>query len=155
VGFHLMPTILVFFGCLPLFPLLTGAASRGLNTLDLAALVVTAGAILVEGTADRQLRRFLTSPRVPGAVLDTGLWSLSRHPNYFGEVAFWWGIWLFGLSSSPGWWWTIVGPAAITALFLGISIPLMDRRMLSRHPGYEAYRVSHSSFLPIPRKRDA
>jgi steroid 5-alpha reductase family enzyme len=155
VGFHLMPTVLVFFGCLPLFPLLTGAGSRELGALDLAAVIVTCGAILVESTADRQLRRFLTSPRVPGAVLDTGLWSLSRHPNYFGEVAFWWGIWLFGLSSSPGWWWTIVGPVAITALFLGVSIPLMDRRMLSRYTAYEAYRASHSGFLPIPRRRDA
>jgi steroid 5-alpha reductase family enzyme len=92
---------------------------------------------------------------VPGAVLDTGLWSLSRHPNYFGEVAFWWGIWLFGLSSGAGWWWTIVGPVAITALFLGVSIPLMDRRMLARHSGYAAYRASRSAFLPLPPKRGA
>jgi steroid 5-alpha reductase family enzyme len=155
LGFHLMPTVLVFFGCLPLLPVLSGTGFRGIRALDMAALVVTAGAIIVEAAADRQLRRFLAAPRAPGRVLDTGLWALSRHPNYFGEVAFWWGLWLFGLSADPSWWWTIVGPAAITALFLGISIPMMDRRMRARHPGYESHMAARSAFIPWPSRRGA
>jgi len=147
LGFHMMPTVLVFIACLSLVPALS-PASRGVGILDALAVLVTAAAILVEAGADRQLRRFLSSARSPGQILDTGVWALSRHPNYFGEVLFWWGLWLFGLAADPSRWWTIVGPAGVTALFLGISIPMMDRRMLSRHPGYAAHISSRSGFVP-------
>ena len=149
-GFHLMPTVLVFIGCLSLVPAVS-STSRLFGVLDILAVMVTAGAIAVEAGADRQLRRFLTSPRQPGQVLDTGLWALSRHPNYFGEVLFWWGVWLFGLAADPSRWWTIVGPAGITALFLGISVPMMDKRMLARHPGYADHIARRSGFLPWKR----
>jgi steroid 5-alpha reductase family enzyme len=145
-GFHMMPTVLVFIACLSLVPALSWN-SRGVGILDVAAVLVTAAAILVEAGADRQLRRFLTR-RTPGQILDTGLWALTRHPNYFGEVLFWWGLWLFGLAADPSRWWTIVGPAGVTALFLGISVPMMDNRMLSRHPGYAAHVSRRSGFLP-------
>ena len=150
LGFHLMPTVLVFVGCLSLVPALS-PTSRTLNLLDLAGLVVTGGAILVETMADRQLWTFLAT-RKRGQILDAGLWALTRHPNYFGEVTFWWGLWLFAMAADPAHWWTLAGPAAITALFLGISVPMMDRRMLSRHPGYAAHMGRRSAFLPwIPR----
>ena len=155
LGFHLMPTVLVFLGCLPLLPALAGAGSARLGILDLLAFLVTAGAILVEASADRQLRRFLRALNEPGRTLDTGLWALSRHPNYFGEVSFWWGLWLFGLAAAPSRWWTVAGPLAITALFLFVSIPMMDRRMLARHPGYAASMSARSSFIPWPSRRSA
>lgn len=145
-GFHLMPTVLVFVGCLSLLPALS-PVSRALNILDLAALVVAGGAVLVETAADRQLWAFLAVRR-RGQILETGLWAFSRHPNYFGEVSFWWGLWLFGLAGDPTKWWTIAGPLGITALFLGISVPMMDRRMLARHPSYAAHMRRRSAFLP-------
>ena len=156
LGFHLFPTLIVFLGCMALFPafLPTG---RLPGILDLLAVLVTLTAIAIEATADRQLRRFILSRKDPGEVLDTGLWALSRHPNYFGEVLFWWGLWLFGLAANPSWWWTIAGPVAVTGLFLGVSIPMMDRRLLSRHPGYAQMTRGRSAFLPLPvsRLRDA
>jgi steroid 5-alpha reductase family enzyme len=149
-GFHLMPTLLVFLGCLSLWPALT--IGRPFGPLDLAAALLAAGAILLEAVADRQLARFLSSAG-PGEVLDTGLWSLSRHPNYFGEVAFWWSLWLFGLAAAPAWWWTVAGPLAITALFLGISVPMMDRHLAAGRPRYAAALKNRSAFLPwFPRK---
>jgi steroid 5-alpha reductase family enzyme len=149
-GFHLMPTVLVFLGCLSLWPALT--AARPLGLLDLAAALLTAGAIVLEGAADRQLVRFLASA-APGQVMDRGLWSLSRHPNYFGEVAFWWGLWLFGLAAAPSWWWTVAGPLGMTALFLGISVPMMDRHLAARLPRYAESMNRRSAFLPwFPRK---
>jgi steroid 5-alpha reductase family enzyme len=151
LGFHLMPTVLVFVGCLSLLTALS-PVSRALNVLDLAALVVAGGAILVETAADRQLWGFLAVRR-RGQILDTGLWALSRHPNYFGEVAFWWGLWLFGLAGDPSRWWTVVGPLGITALFLGISVPMMDKRMLARHPNYAAHMSRRSAFLPWVSQR--
>jgi len=154
LGFHFFPTVIVFLGCLSLVPAL-GAGVRAIGVLDLLAAAVTLAAIGVETGADRQLRRFLTSPRAPGQTLDSGLWSLSRHPNYFGEVLFWWGVYLFGLAANPGWWWTIIGPIAITGLFLGISVPMMDKRMLSRHPGYAERMATTSRFIPWPSQRRA
>jgi steroid 5-alpha reductase family enzyme len=149
-GFHLMPTVLVFLGCLSLWPALT--AARPLGLLDALAAALTAGAVILEAAADRQLVRFLASA-APGQVMDRGLWSLSRHPNYFGEVAFWWGLWLFGLAAAPSWWWTVAGPLSMTALFLGISVPMMDRHLLARRPRYATILKRRSAFLPwFPRK---
>ena len=114
---------------------------------------MTAGAIAIEALSDLQLRRFLRTRRDPSAVLDKGLWQFSRHPNYFGEVVFWWGLWLFGLAADPGWAWTVVGPVSITLLFLLVSVPWMDRRMLSRHPAWAARMKATSALVPWPRRR--
>jgi steroid 5-alpha reductase family enzyme len=145
-GFHMMPTVLVFVSCLSLVPALS-SASRGIGILDVLGIVVVSTAILVEASADRQLRTF-RARRKAGEILDTGLWALSRHPNYFGEVLFWWGLWIFGIAADPSRWWTIVGPAGVTALFLGISVPMMDKRMLSRHPDYATHICRRSAFIP-------
>jgi steroid 5-alpha reductase family enzyme len=146
-GIHLVPTLIVYLACLPFWPV-SAAGSQPVGLLDLAAAVVTTGAILIETAADEQLQRFLTGPREPGQLLDTGLWAYSRHPNYFGEVAFWWGIWLFGLAAAPAFWWTVVGPLVMTALFVLISIPMIDRRSLVRRPAFADYSRRVSSLVP-------
>lgn len=151
VSIHLLPTAWVFLGLLPTWPALSGAGAP-LRALDGLALLVTAGAIVIETIADLQLRRFLRTRGERPAVLDSGLWRYSRHPNYFGEVAFWWGLWLFGIAAEPGWAWTAVGPLSITLLFLLVSIPWMDRRMLSRHPGWAAQMRATSGLVPWPRR---
>ena len=147
LGFHLFPTLIVFLGCVPLFTAL-GPGGRPFGVLDVAAAVVTLAAICIEWTADRQLRGFLASRAGDGALLDTGLWALSRHPNYFGEVLFWWGVWLFGLAAAPSWWWTVAGPVAVTVMFLVVSVPMMDRHMLARRPEYAAVMQRRSGLVP-------
>ena len=147
---HLLPTAWVFLGLLAGWPAL-GTEGRPPGLLDALALVVTASGIGVEAVSDSQLRRFLRSQRDPSAVLDTGLWRLSRHPNYFGEITFWWGLWLFGVAADPGWAWSLIGPFSITLLFVLVSIPWMDRRMLSRHPAW-AERMATSGLVPWPRR---
>jgi len=148
LGIHLMPTVMVYLGCLPLWPALS-AGGRGSGWLDGVALVVTTAAVWIEATADRQLHRFVGQGPPPGAVLESGLWALSRHPNYFGEILFWWGLYLFGLAADPGRWWTGGGALAITLLFVFISLPLIERRMLERRG--EAYRaVCRRRSLLIP-----
>ncbi len=149
-GFHLFPTAIVFLGCIPLFPTLA-PGGRPLGILDAMAAAVTAAAIGIEWTADRQLRRFLSKRARDsgrGELLATGLWALSRHPNYFGEVLFWWGLWLFGLAAAPSWWWTVAGPLAVTAMFLFVSIPMMDRHLLARRPEYASHISRHSGLVP-------
>jgi steroid 5-alpha reductase family enzyme len=150
VSIHLLPTAWVFLGLLAAWPAL-GSAGRPPGVLDVVALGMTAAGIAIEAIADRQLRRFLRSRDDPSVVLQTGLWRLSRHPNYFGEITFWWGLWLFGVAADPGWAWSVVGPVSITLLFVGVSIPWMDRRMLSRHPAW-AGRMATSALVPWPRR---
>jgi steroid 5-alpha reductase family enzyme len=152
VSIHLLPTAWVFLGLLPVYPALAGPGAP-LGWLDLTAALVTGGAVAVEGIADLQLRRFLARRRRPEEVLDTGLWAVSRHPNYLGEVLFWWGLFLLGLAAGPGWGWTVVGPLAITALFAFVSVPWMDRRMLARHPAWAERLRRVPALLPFPRPR--
>ncbi|HTN53730.1 MAG TPA: DUF1295 domain-containing protein [Anaeromyxobacter sp.] len=151
-GIHLAPTVWVFLGLLPLWPALT-LPGRPVGPLDLAAVALTATAVAVEGLADRQLHAFLRARRDPAEILERGLWARSRHPNYLGEVLFWWGLWLFGLAAAPGWWWTVAGPLAITLLFVFVSVPWMDRRMASRHHAWADRMGRVPALLPWPRPR--
>ncbi len=147
LGIELMPTLLVFLGCLSLYPVLS-AGANGFNVLDVVAIVITAGAILLETTADEQLKRFAENNTRSGAIMAEGLWAYSRHPNYLGEVAFWWGLFFFGLAADTSYWWTIIGPVSITLLFTTISIPMIEKRHLARRPDYAAHRKRVAPFLP-------
>lgn len=147
LGIHLMPTVLVFLGCLALWPTLSDHRTS-LMWLDIIAGLVMLTAVLIEGTADVQMRRFRRQPGAAERVIPPGLWSVSRHPNYFGEVLFWWGLYLFVPLAYPSFWWVIVGPLAILLLFLGTSIPLMERHLLARHPAYTEYQKRVSRFFP-------
>jgi len=145
LGIHLFPTLMVFLGCLPLWPALA-VGTRAPGLLDALALAVTGAAVWLEARADQELLRFRRRPdRRPEEILATGLWARSRHPNYLGEMGFWWGLWLFGLAAAPGWWWTVIGPLAMTAMFRFASIPMIERRMQERRPGY----AEHMRRVPI------
>jgi len=151
-GIHMFPTVQVFLGCLALYPSLS-TGTTALNTLDVIALSVTSLGIWFEMTADRQLRSFVTTRTDDQAILNTGLWAYSRHPNYFGENLFWWGIYLFALAADPGsYWWTFVGPLTISLMFHFVSIPLLEERNLLRRPEYAEHQRRVSSCIPwIPR----
>jgi steroid 5-alpha reductase family enzyme len=150
-GFHLFPTIQVYLGCLALYPAVS-VGTNGFGVLDVVAVVVTAGAVVVETVADEQLRAF-NRTKAPGDICTRGMWAWTRHPNYLGELSFWWGLWLFGLSADPTWWWTVIGPVAMTAMFVFASIPMIDRRGLERRPGYEEHMGATSMLLPRPPRR--
>jgi steroid 5-alpha reductase family enzyme len=145
-GIQLMPTLVVFAGMLAVWPALTG--DRTLNLLDLLAGAVTVVAIGLEGVADVQMRRFVRDPAHRGRVAEVGLWRWTRHPNYLGEISLWWGMWLFGLAAAPDWWWTIAGPLAMVALFVFVSVPLMDRRSRERRPDFDRYAARVPALLP-------
>jgi steroid 5-alpha reductase family enzyme len=147
VGFHMMPTIWVYLGCLSLLPALS-TGTRPVGVLDAVALAVTAGAIALETIADEQLRAFRLANPSPGRVLDTGVWALCRHPNYLGEMSFWWGLFLFGVAAAPSTYWAVVGPMSITLLFVFVSTPMIDRRSIARRPGYAGHMARIPALLP-------
>lgn len=152
LGIHLMPTVLVFLGCLPLWPALV-AGDRPLGILDGCALAVGLAAIWLEATADRQLHRFVRAGPAPDAILDTGVWSWCRNPNYLGEIGVWISLAMFGDAADPMAMWIWIGPGAMILLFVVVSIPMKERRMAARRPGFAAHRERVPKLLPWPRPR--
>jgi steroid 5-alpha reductase family enzyme len=151
-GLHMLPTLWVFGGLLPVWPAVA-VGTRPLNALDALATLVAAGAIWLEARADKELLAFRRSNRKPGEILATGVWSWSRHPNYFGEMSFWWSLYLFGLAAHPDYAWTGIGALAITAMFRFFSLPMMEERSLERRPGYAEHQRTTSLIVPWPRFR--
>ena len=149
VSLHLFPTLWVFLALLGAWPALSGPG-RPVGWIDLVAVVVAVFSITIETVADLELRRFMSSRRERGAMLDSGIWAWCRHPNYLGEMGFWWGLWILGYAAQPGRWWTLVGPLSITLLFVAISGPMKDRRMLENHPEWAARMKAKWAFLPLP-----
>jgi steroid 5-alpha reductase family enzyme len=150
-GLHTMPTILVFAGLIPCWVALGGPA-RPIGPIDALAVLAVGTAIYFETVADKQLHDFVHGPREPGETLTSGLWRLCRHPNYFGEVLFWWGLCLFGLAANPTAWWGAVGAVAMTGLFLVVSLPLIERRAADRRKDWDRIVQEIPMFLPWPRR---
>jgi steroid 5-alpha reductase family enzyme len=155
VGVMLVPTLIVFVGLLPLWPAL-GDPDRGFNVLDVLALALGVVAVLLELVADNQMRAFARDPANRGRTVDVGLWRHSRHPNYLGEICFWWSLWLFGLAADPSWWWTVIGPLSMVALFEAVSIPMMEKRSLARRgDAFVRYQREVPRLLPVRQRKRA
>lgn len=152
LGLHFMPTVMVYLGCLSLFVSLD-VGNVPLGGWDLAGVLVTAGAIALEARADTELRRFRLTNKESGKILDTGVWAHCRHPNYLGEIGFWWGLFLFAHAADGSALWVIVGPIAINALFVFVSVPLMTKRALLRRPAYRERIERVPGLLPRPWRR--
>jgi steroid 5-alpha reductase family enzyme len=129
--------------------------------LDLAAIAVMIVAVVGEGIADEQLRRFKADPGNKGRVCDRGLWGWSRHPNYFFEWFGWIAYPLLAIALpgevSGGWWWgwlALSGPAFMYWLLVHVSgIPPTEQQMLlSRGEVFRAYQARVSRFFPLPPK---
>jgi steroid 5-alpha reductase family enzyme len=121
--------------------------------LDALGALVWAVGFGFEALADRQLTRFKSNPANRGHVMDRGLWAYSRHPNYFGEMLMWWGIFLV-VFFTPGGIWTIVSPLTITFLLLRVSgVTLLEKTIVDSRPGYADYQRQTSAFVPWFPKR--
>lgn len=150
-GIHLFPTVMVFLGCIPVYYAMK--ITVPLNWIDIVAVVITLGAIIIESSADEQLRKFKKSTKDKQSIMNQGLWMYSRHPNYFGEVTLWIGLFLFALSHNAyAHLWTGIGPLAMIILFVFISIPMMDERHLKKRQGYEDYMKNTPALIPWFKK---
>ncbi len=96
---------------------------------------------------DRQLASFIANRSSKEQVLDTGLWAYSRHPNYFGEVVMWWGVYLV-IWPLEGSWIFLVGPITITVLIRYVSgVPMLERRY-ANNDAYQAYKKRVPALFP-------
>jgi steroid 5-alpha reductase family enzyme len=122
-----------------------------LSAWAVPGVVVYLIGIYYEALGDVQLRRHLG--KAPGTLLTTGLWSTTRHPNYFGDSAVWWGLYLYVVALMPTLWWTIVSPIIMTWLLRYVSgVPLLEQRMANKQ-GWEAYAKRTNIFFPwFPRR---
>lgn len=137
-----------------LFPVLFVHTSTSipLTLIDATGVAIWIIGFLFESVSDHQLKQFLKDPAHKGKIMDQGLWAYSRHPNYFGEVLQWWGIFLCA-ASLPSGYLTMVGPLLITFLILFISgVPLLEKKYAGR-PDFEVYKKRTSVFVPMPRLR--
>jgi len=132
--------------------LLAASSARPLGWLDALALVVAAVAVIGEGVADRQLQSFRSNPAHHGQVCDSGLWGLSRHPNYVFEWLHWLAYPILAVGAPWGWL-ALVAPAFMYWLLVHVSgIPPLEAQMLrSRGDAYRAYQRRVSAFLPFPK----
>lgn len=147
-GIHFFPTVLTYLGSLPALPACTSAVPFG--AVDVLGGLVALGAIAIEAIADEQLRAYRRGH--PTGACDVGLWRYSRHPNYFGEILFWVGVWILGVAAGAPTW-MAVGPVAMVALFQFASIPLAEKHALLRRPEYAQRIATVSRLVPwFPRK---
>jgi steroid 5-alpha reductase family enzyme len=127
-------------------------ATNSLTTLDYIALLVWTIGFIFEVGGDYQLSKFKGDPSNKGKVLNTGFWRFTRHPNYFGDAAVWWGYGLFCISA--GSYWFVFGSVLMTLLIIKVSgVALLEKTLKSNKPGYAEYVRRTNSFLPwFPKK---
>lgn len=123
-----------------------------ISPINFVGVLIWAFGFVFESVGDYQLSQFIAGGRKKGEILQTGLWRYTRHPNYFGEVTQWWGIWLIAYGS-PWFWYAVIGPLTITLLILKVSgIPMLERRYAG-DKAYEVYKKRTSMFIPMPQKK--
>lgn len=124
----------------------------GYTSVALIGLAIWMMGFYFEAIGDHELDQFIKNPDNKGKIMDAGLWSLTRHPNYFGEVTMWWGLYIVALS--VGAWWSIVSPLIITYLLLKVSgIPMLEAKYKD-NPLYDAYKRRTNAFFPWKPTRD-
>jgi steroid 5-alpha reductase family enzyme len=132
---------------------LLGAQVQGgsLNIFDYFGIGIWTIGIIFEAGSDLQLVRFKSNPDNHDKLLTTGFWKYSRHPNYFGDAACWWG---FGLMSiAAGSYLAAVGAIVMTVLIIRVSgVALLEKSLRNDKPGYAAYARRTSAFIPLPPK---
>ena len=123
-----------------------------LGVLDIAGILVWVIGFTFEAGGDWQLARFKANPDNKGKVLNAGFWKYTRHPNYFGDAAVWWGFAL--LCISAGSYFPVLGTVLMTALIIKVSgVALLEKSLKADKPEYAEYIRKTSSFLPwFPKK---
>ena len=138
---------------------ITTSMRKDLGIVALIGFVIWIVGFAIEATADAQKSRFRADPANKGRFIHTGLWSWSRHPNYFGEIVLWVGVAVIALPVLRGWQWVaLISPLFVTLLLTRISgVPMLERRADEKWGGqedYEAYKERTSVLIPLP-PRDA
>jgi len=124
-----------------------------IGAVGMTGAALAAFGILFESLADVQLTRFKANPANAGKVFDQGLWRYTRHPNYFGDLCVWFGLWLVAAETTLGIV-AILGPLLLLVMFVKYSGgPSYEKRLTYQRPGYADYIARTSSLVPWPPRR--
>jgi steroid 5-alpha reductase family enzyme len=143
----LLQGVLMWIISVPIVAVQNAVQPQNLIWLDFVGVAVWLFGFFFEAVGDWQLKRFKSNPENKGKVLKSGVWRYTRHPNYFGDAAQWWGFYLIALAA--GAFWTIFSPIIMTILLLRISgVALLEKSLEDTKPGYQAYKETTSAFVP-------
>lgn len=146
-GIHLFPTMIVFAAMMPVYVFLHRENISGDYNYIFWGAVLSFTGTLFELIADDELRKHKLQ-KEQKRIISTGLWKYSRHPNYFGEVIFWWGLWIMMFGVNKQFWWTVTGAFSITLMFVFISIPMIEKKIIQTRPEYKEYQKKVSMLFP-------
>ena len=145
-GIHLYPTLQVNFSLFPLYYYFLSDFSSIPIALYFFSFF-TIGAVFLEHVADEQMREFRSKPENNGLTMNRYLWKYSRHPNYLGEVLFWWGLYFMTVSVNFNFWWLFICPLSMTLMFTLVTCTMMDNRSLLNRSDYSTYMAKTSQLL--------
>jgi len=135
------------------FPLqlsaVSGPTPKPLLAVTALGLAVWLLGVSFEAIGDRQLKVFKSDPANRGAIMDRGLWSWTRHPNYFGDACVWWGLWLITIN---GWMplLTVGSPLLMTYFLVDVSGARLTEKYMRGRPGFAEYQERTAYFVPRP-----
>jgi steroid 5-alpha reductase family enzyme len=147
--------VIVLIGMPAVVGILANREPNGaVGPLAFVGLVVFGIGFYFETVADAQLQSFLALDKRP-RYLNTGVWTHTRHPNYFGTTTVWWGMWLVAVAGNPDYWWTLVGPVLNTIMLTSVLGSAFQDNYMGSRPEYQELMVRTRKFLPLPLSRDA
>lgn len=148
----LLQGLLIIIISLPVTLIIT-SKQNSLGVFDFLGICIWLTGFFFEAVGDYQLMKYKKNPENKGKIMSQGLWRYTRHPNYFGEVVLWWGIYIIALSVPQGWA-AILGPVTITFLILKVSgIPLLEEKYKD-NPEFQTYKRKTSAFFPLPPEKE-
>jgi steroid 5-alpha reductase family enzyme len=150
----LLQGVVIWILSLPMLWALSFPAPRDLGPIAWAGTSVFLLGLFFEVVGDQQLKRFRHNPANRGKILDSGLWRYSRHPNYFGELCIWWGIFLIACEHPWGLA-TVIGPAVYSYLVVNVTGKRPLEKQMLKRPGYREYMDRTSGLIPLPPRKQA
>ena len=149
---YMIQVVLIGLVSLPIQILIIQSEPVDLNLMSLIGIIVILSGILIESIADFQMYKFKLIPNNKGKLMDKGLWQFSRHPNYFGDSLFWWGIFIFSYGYTSNLF-IVISPIIMTYFLIKVSgVALLERQLKYKKDGYEEYIYNTSSFILMPKK---
>lgn len=159
LNIYLFQGLVIFLVVFPVLFINSSDSPTFSSLLDLPIITLILGILIwifgfyFESVGDYQLRNFLKNAENKGKVMDKGLWKYTQHPNYFGEVTMWWGLYVIALGIPWGFL-TIFGPIIINFMIIKVSgVRLLNKRF-EGDDKYSEYRKRTSAFIPwFPKKK--
>ena len=149
---YLIQAILIAIVSLPLQSVLS-TNNLELNIISWLGGIIALAGITIEALSDKQLKAFKKDTLNNGKVMSLGLWNYSRHPNYFGNSLFWWGISIYSLSLTFELI-VLVSPIIMTYFLLKVSgVSMLESQIKHTKDGYKEYIDTTSAFIILPKKK--